>query len=321
MIPSMLQLATKKPSPPVRPVEEQMKPRLIVRLKGGLGNQLFQYAAARGIAERNGAPLYLDAHTGFASDAFARHFRLNHFAIHAAVLSEEECRHVLDTSYLSRRFRSYRERCLIRYLGRAFDPFTYRLKVGRDVVLEGFWQSERYFRHVTSALRRELTVVTAISAETREIMGRIRTEGGVAVHIRRLHGYSAHGTRVEGKYGGEAAHMSLAEYYRRSIEYIRGVRGSISAYVFADSPEWAAENVRFDCPTTYVSHNREDRDYEDLLLMATCRDHVIANSSFSWWGAWLGQTQDKIVCAPRNFSPYQGMRVLLDVYPPSWVVM
>ena len=298
-----------------------MKSRLIIRLKGGLGNQLFQYAAARGICEKNGAPLYLDTYTGFASDAFARRFRLNHFAIHAPMLSEKECRQLLGASYIPRKLRSYRERCLIRFLGRAFDPFTYRLRIGGDVVLEGFWQSERYFRHVSAALRRELTVVTEASPETREMVGRIREEGGVAVHIRRLHGFSAHGTRVEGKYGGEASHATLSEYYRRSVEHIRSVRGPVNVYVFADSPEWAAENVRFDCPTTYVSHNGQDRDYEDLLLMATCRDHVIANSTFSWWGAWLAQAEDKIVCAPRNFSPYQGMRVLLDVYPPSWVVL
>lgn len=318
---STLQLTKTKPSPPALSSEKSGRPRLIVRLKGGLGNQMFQYAAARGIAEKNRAALCLDTHTGFASDAFGRHFRLNHFAIHAAILSEEDCRRALDTSYIPRKLRSYRERCMIRYLGRAFDPFTYRLKVGRDVVLEGFWQSERYFRHVTPALRNELTVTTALSPETREMMGRIRSEGGVAVHIRRLHGFSAHGTKVAGKYGGEAAHVSPDEYYRRSIEYIRGIRGPIRAYVFADSPEWAAENIRLDCPTTYVSHNGQDRDYEDLLLMTTCRDHVIANSSFSWWGAWLAQAPEKIVCAPRNFSPYQGMRALLDVYPPSWVVM
>jgi hypothetical protein len=79
--------------------------------------------------------------------------------------------------------------------------------------------------------------------------------------------------------------------------------------------------MRFDCPTIFVSHNGPDRDYEDLYLMAACRDHVIANSTFSWWGAWLGQAPDKIVCAPRNFSPYQGMRPLSDVYPSSWTVI
>jgi len=298
-----------------------MSAKVILRLKGGLGNQLFQYAAALGIAQRSGALLCLDTYTGFESDPFARRFRLNHFDVHADLLPEEECRRKMAASRIPRKLRSYRERCVMQVLGRAFDPFTYRLRPRRELVLEGYWQSERYFLHVTEQLRRDLRVVAPISSETVRLAERIRGEGGVAVHVRRLHGISAHGAKVEGRYGGPPAHVSLTEYYRRSVDHVRRCRGSASLFVFADSPQWARENMHFDCPTTFVSHNGPDRDYEDLYLMATCRDHVIANSSFSWWGAWLGQIPDKIVCAPRNFSPYQGMRPLSDVYPSSWTVV
>ena len=298
-----------------------MRGRLILRLKGGLGNQLFQYAAARGIAHRSGASLYLDTYSGFAADAFARRFRLHYFNIRAELLPESECRRARGMQHLLRKLRSYRELWLMQFLGRAFDPLTYRLRPRREAVLEGCCQSERYFRNVSDLLRAELKVVGPISRQTEEVAARIQAEGGVAVHVRRLHGVSARGTKVEGRYGGEAAHVSPADYYRRSMERILRARGSASVFVFADAPEWAEKNIRFDCPTTFVSHNGPERDYEDLLLMATCRDHVIANSTFSWWGAWLGRAADKIVCAPRNFSPYQGMRALSDVYPPSWVVI
>jgi hypothetical protein len=153
------------------------------------------------------------------------------------------------------------------------------------------------------------------------VADRIREAGSVAVHIRRLHGISAEGKKVDGRYGGDAAQVPVSEYYRRSMEHMQQSRGGVSAFVFADAPEWAQENVHFDCPTTYVSHNGCDRDYEDLLLMAACRDHIIANSSFSWWGAWLGTAQDKIVCAPQNFSPYRDRRPLKDVYPSGWIVI
>jgi hypothetical protein len=236
------------------------------------------------------------------------------------LLPQEECVRKFAEYRVSCKLRSYRERWFMRF-GRAFDPFTGHLQIGRDVVLEGYWQSERYFRGIADVIRRELTVVEPISPETAEVAARIREEAGVAVHIRRLHGFSAGGVKVEGRYGGEAADISQREYYRRSVDQISRSRGRVSVFVFADSPEWARENIRFEWPTCYVSHNGPERDYEDLLLMATCRDHVIANSSFSWWGAWLGESADKIVCAPRNFSPYQAMRPLRDVYPPSWVVM
>jgi hypothetical protein len=301
--------------------ERPVTPNVILRLKGGLGNQLFQYAAARSIANRSGARLYLDAFTGFASDLFARSFRLNCFDIRAELLPEPECVNRIERSLLSRKLRGYRERCFMRFLGQAFDPFTAELKPSGDVVLEGFWQSERYFRDVSDLIRKELRVVADISRQSLDLAAQIRESGGIAVHVRRLHGVAAHGTKVEGRYGGEAAHISLNEYYRQAVNGITEKRGGGTVFVFADSPEWAQENIRFDCATTYVSHNGSERDYEDLFLMASCRDHVIANSSFSWWGAWLGEASDKIVCAPKNFSPYRGMRPLRDVYPPSWVVI
>jgi hypothetical protein len=298
-----------------------MSARLILRLKGGLGNQLFQYAAARSIAHRNRAPLYLDAVTGFASDAYARSFCLDHFAIRAELLPEPECRRRLEWSRVSRKLRSYRERCLMQWFGRSFDPFTRSLRLSRDVVLEGYWQSERYFQDLSGELRRELRIVHELSPESQQLADRIRAESSVAVHVRRLHGFSAHGRKVTGRYGGEAAQMPVADYYRRSLDHIRGVRGPVHAFIFADAPDWARDNLRFDCPATYVSHNHAERDYEDLFLMSACRDHIIANSSFSWWGAWLSTAPGKMVCAPKNFSPYRNMRPLRDVYPPDWIVI
>ena len=297
-----------------------MSARLIVRLKGGLGNQLFQYAAARSIAQRNRAPLYLDTITGFAADAYARSFRLHHFAIRAELLPETECQRRLALSRVPRKLRSYRERCFIRWLGRAFDPFTRGLRLSHDVVLEGYWQSERYFQDLAQQLRTELRIVHELSPESQQLAARIRAEGGVAVHVRRLHGFSASGLKVVGRYGGEAQ-MPVNDYYRRSLDHIGRARGRVHAFIFADAPDWARENIRFNCPTTYVSHNLAERDYEDLFLMSACRDHIIANSSFSWWGAWLSTAPGKIVCAPKNFSPYRNMRPLRDVYPPDWVVI
>ena len=295
--------------------------RLVLLLKGGLGNQLFQYAAARAIAHRNRVPLYLDAHTGFASDEYARKFRLHYFDIAAELLPREECERLAMITAFRRKLRSCRERCFIRYLGRAFDPMMLYMRVRDAAVLEGFWQSDRYFRGIGAEIRRELRVIGEVSQTTACLARQIREAPGVAVHIRRLHGISATGLKVEGRYGGNASQMSLQDYYTQCIQRIRAQRGNVHAFVFADAPEWARENIEFECPTTYVSHNGPERDYEDLLLMSMCRDHVIANSTFSWWGAWLGEAADKIVCAPRNFSPYQGMRPLRDVYPPSWVVI
>jgi hypothetical protein len=296
--------------------------KVIVRLKGGLGNQLFQYATARSIASNNDAQLWLDTFTGYHSDPFCRTFRLNYFAISAGLLPESECVLELQRSRVVRKLRSYRERCYMRWLGRAFDPFTHKLKVNHNaVMLEGYWQSEAYFRNVAEPLRRELRLKCELSPETSRLADTIRARNAVAVHVRRLHGVSAGGAAVAGRHGGAAAQVSTDGYYREAIKLIESRRDSVSAFVFADSPEWARENIRLGCPTTYVTHNGSNRDYEDLFLMSVCRDHIIANSSFSWWGAWLGERADKFVCAPKNFSPYKGMRPLRDVYPATWMVV
>jgi hypothetical protein len=107
------------------------------------------------------------------------------------------------------------------------------------------------------------------------------------------------------------------DYYERAFAYLRERLDGAVAYVFSDDPDWTRQHLRFSCPTVYVTHNLGRSNHEDLRLMAACRHFIIANSTFSWWGAWLGADPGKIVVAPKVWRiDAQG---IADPVPDSWV--
>jgi hypothetical protein len=276
---------------------------------------MFQYAAALGVAVRNEIPLYLDPYTGFARDAYERSFRLDHFRLSSRLLPQGECYDLLQKSRYIRAYRGYREQFRTRWLGANFDPAVYNLRVRRDVVLEGYWQSPRFFEDVSSRIRDEFRIQHELSPETRAVAKEIEAApASVSIHLRCLHGCSATGKKV-----GNSRFICGNEYYRKAVQHIQPFAGSLRAYVFADGP-FRSGDLDLPCPMRIVTHNGADRDYEDLYLMSVCRHHIIANSSFSWWAAWLGRHEGTIVCAPANFAPHKAPLVR-DVYPWDWIVI
>jgi hypothetical protein len=276
---------------------------------------MFQYAAALGVAIRNEIPLYLDRYTGFARDAYERSFRLQYFTLSSTLLPRVECYDLLQKSRYIRACRGYRERFRTRWFDTNFDPAVYNLRVRRDVVLEGDWQSPRFFADVSSRIRDEFRIQAELSPETRAVAKEIEAApASVSIHLRRLHGCSATGKRVS-----NTCFICDNDYYRKALQHVRRLAGPLQAFVFADGPLRSGD---FDlpCPMRIVNHNGPDRDYEDLYLMSLCRHHIIANSSFSWWAAWLGRHEGTMVCAPANFTPHKGPLVR-DAYPSDWIVI
>lgn len=212
-------------------------------------------------------------------------------------------------------YRGRREQFRAQWLGSNFDPAVYNLRVRRDVVLEGYWQSSCYFADVSGRIRDEFRIQPELSRETRAAAREIEgAPASVSIHLRRRHGCSATGKQVS-----NSSFVCDNQYYRQAIRHVQAVAGSPHVFVFADGP-FRAGDLDLPCPMRIVNHNGPDRDYEDLYLMSLCRHHIIANSSFSWWAAWLGAHEGTIVCAPANFTPHQGHRVR-DVYPSDWTVI
>lgn len=292
---------------------------IITRLNGGLGNQMFQYAAARRLAEVHGTPLKLDI-SKYASGNDKRAYGLGHFNI-----IEE-----FATSADVRGFKRYQEskKPVIGFLynavfadsgryiearSRDFEPRI--IEAGGDVYLDGFWQSHKYFEDISGILLREFTLRDSRSNAFTAAEHAIRDAGSnsVAVHIRR-------GDYAPDKESGRRHTALPVSYYHNAFKEIKKHAQTPHYFIFSDEPEWAKKNMLFSDKATFIADICNLTDYEELLLMAACRHAVIANSTFSWWGAWLNPSTEKTVIAPRewynkvDFNPK-------DRIPPDWQVI
>ncbi len=285
---------------------------VIVRLTGGLGNQLFQYAAARRLTHVNDSSLKLDI-SHFGRDP-ARAYALGHFNIQATIASPEE------VAWFSGREIARRTKRLLHSLhpnprwkwvsqsSLYFDPTILTLK--GDVYLDGAWQSEKYFQDIAPVLRRELTVQREPDPANRAMSEEIQRVESVSLHIRR--GDYVTNPAIRRMHG-----LCSLEHYASAIRWLAEQISQPQIFVFSDDPDWAREHLQLDYPATFVRHNRTDKHYEDLRLMSQCHHHIIANSSFSWWGAWLCTYSNKTVIAPCQWFHLTEYNIH-DVVPTEW---
>ncbi len=286
---------------------------IIVKVIGGLGNQLFQYAFGRSLAHANGAELKLD------TSPFKR-YNLHRYSLHHFNIPEN-----IPTSRELRAARGYRPLKSLRFLSPilsrnpsfrhvketdlSFNPDC--LHLSGNLYLEGYWQSEKYFRDIEEIIRMDLSVKDEISGKNREIATRMRTSDSVSIHIRR--GDYMNNSITNGNINFSAC---SDEYYRKAIEFIQSEVKQPAFFVFSDDPAWAVEHYSGLRDVEVITHNDAARNYEDLRLMSTCKHHIIANSSFSWWGAWLNDEPEKFVIAPdRWFNTAEKSK---DIIPENW---
>jgi hypothetical protein len=293
-------------------------PLVVARLFGGLGNQMFQYATARALAVRRGATLKLDI-TGFADlgTHTERWFELDSLQIRANAADDVDLAPFgrVRESRLDRVLRRlgidrsngawpiYRERHF------QFDPAVPELPV--PVYLDGYWQSERYFSDIAALLQQEFTAKAPLDPKNAALAQSIDAVNAVSLHVRR-------GDYVDNPATNRFHGICSLDYYQRALDYISVRVGEPHLFVFSDAQQWTQANLRYAAATTFVDVNSPDRGYRDMGLMARCRHHIIANSSFSWWGAWLNPSREKIVVAPdRWFS--NSRNDTRDLIPPGWV--
>ena len=173
--------------------------------------------------------------------------------------------------------------------------------ITRQTYLMGYWQDERYFSSVKEKLKTTLSPRGALSLANAELSQRIHGTNSVAIHCRRLHTVGAAANAAS---ASDAERRCLAlgtDYYQKSIEYLSERLNNPHFFVFSDAPEWARQNLHTRFPIAILDQGRGP-DYEDIFLMSHCRHHVVANSSFSWWGAWLASDEDHIVIAPKDIQ-------------------
>jgi len=284
---------------------------VIVRLMGGLGNQLFQYAAGRALAHRHGVALKLDP-ASFASNPLRR-YALDAFHITAGIATAGEAERLYSRT-LAGRLRRRLERLLPLHRRRYYREPRARhmgpVPLGPDVYLHGYWQTEKHFESIAPLLRKELTLRDGQAFERRPLVRVVDGNDSVSLHVRR-------GDYVTAPRPAAAHGTCSPEYYRAAVAVIETRVARPRLFVFSDEPDWGRAELDLGHPTTHVSGGGLS-DAEELVPMGRCRHHVIANSSFSWWGAWLDARPDTIVVAPRRWAADPSLPTR-DLLPPGWL--
>jgi hypothetical protein len=290
------------------------RPRVIVQILGGLGNQMFCYAAARRLAIANGARLVLDTTSRLINDPYKRRYLLDRFRV------EGEIQH--PSSGCHRGWRKARRSVMRRVarrtggmsgrylfeLGRGFVPAMLDVRVDGFVNLDGLWQDPRYFEDVVATIREDFRLAREAPADVRDLGETMRGDrSSVSVHLRSY-------KEVPHSLAPEALG---SEFVRRAMEPICAHLSSPRVYLFTDDGEWARRQVReagFAARVVDVNTGRgDDGAVLDMWLMSRCAAHVVSNSTFSWWGAWLDE-REPLVVGPRGGLPGNQ-----EAFPASWL--
>jgi hypothetical protein len=290
---------------------------IITQLNGGLGNQMFQYAAGRSLAAHHNTELKLDiSQFSRVKENTPRQYYLSSFRIKETFTSREDL-HRVRTS--SSRLNNLYTGVYCALTGKPpvqykkephfhFDPGF--LTLPDNVYLDGYWQSEKYFQSIENVIKSEFTLKEDPDPPNTLMSEKILGSNAVSIHIRRGDYVTNPVTFV---YHG----VCTLEYYHRAINCITQKISDPHFYIFSDDPLWVKQNLEVNYPHTYVTHNQDLKDYMDLWLMSLCQHHIIANSSFSWWGAWLCSNPGKIVIAPKRWFSKPDINTQ-DLIPESW---
>ncbi len=293
------------------------KKMIIVRLKGGLGNQMFQYACGRALSEKNKRTLLLDLtsllHRPSNPSSTVRNYELDVFNIQERFTFLSRLNKKISNSNLFYKINSKLDILkdqleIVKKINdkeMGFDEQFFKIK--GKIYLDGYWQSEKYFKDIEDIIRKEF-ILKSMGEEANKIKKVIEKEkNSVSIHIRR--GDYVNNPKTLAIHG-----VCSIDYYKRAIKYINKKTKGVKFFVFSDDIPWVKENLEL--KNVFFVSNSNIKAEEDLFLMSLCKNNIIANSSFSWWGAWLNKNREKIVVAPQNWFNNKKEK---DIVPLSWI--
>ena len=266
---------------------------IVTRLCGGLGNQFFQYAAGRALALRCHTDLALDTEwfERTIPGMEPRTYELHRYPIRARLLRDPEREKIRSRLAAGRKRFSFPPRWT-QFTEPDFNCYHPAvLGLRGHVYLDGFWQYPDYFQDAAPQIRAELVPSAAVCDPDPAIVRRIKEVNSVSIHVRR------------GDYltSGQFIGALPAAYYSAALAWISSRVENPHFFVFSDDPNWVRENFPIAARVDYMAHEGPDAAFKDLHLMSECRHHVIANSSFSWWAAWLSSSESPLVVAPARW--------------------
>lgn len=293
-------------------MESTTKEPVVVKIHGGLGNQFFQYALGRCLKVAHGLEVSFDV--GWYQTQSLRTYDLDKYNVQVepaepALVSEF---YRAKPTGLQGKIGSWLFPSASQYLldhSLRYNPRVLAIKP--PMYLDGYWQSEKYFAEIAGKIRKELTLKTEATGENAALLRQIKAAPTVSLHVRR-------GDYVSNQTTNAFHGTTTNEYYRAAVEKIKSVEPGATIYVFSDDHTWVKENLRFDLRTVFVDVNSANQAHEDLRLMSACTHHIIANSTFSWWGAWLSQADKKVIIAPKRWFADQRINTD-DLVPNQWI--
>lgn len=280
---------------------------IVVKLKCGLGNQMFQFALGRRLSLdwQDDLKFDLSWFNNLKKGDIPRDLAIDKFNVNLIEATEKEIA-LIKPGII--------DRVKEKILGRLNRNHFYRfypsiLKKKSKIYLDGYYQNFNYFDSIRNVLLSDFTVENGYSSVALTVQNEIKTcDQSVAIHIRR-----GDYATVRQDYNG----LCDLAYYEEGIKVITNKYPAIKLFVFSDDIVWAKENLHYNFPTTFVSQPAIN-DVEELLLMSECKHQVIANSTFSWWAAWLNNNANKIVIAPSRWLLAADIDTQ-DLLPESWI--
>jgi hypothetical protein len=272
---------------------------VVIQLKGGLGNQMFQYALYLSYIQE-GVHASLDLSHFKQPGASAQYELKRVFNINA--LESGTVQKVLSKILWKFQYRfsnvPYKE------TDERFGWYDENISKLTNAYLKGYWQCEQYFLDAADVIRRDFTFPHSLDDNNMALIERMQQCNAVGLHIRR------------GDYQQAGRNWAAPlSYYQNAIAFIRNKIPDPCFFIFSDSPAWVAENIQLE-NSVFINHNTGKQSFVDMQLMSCCQHNIIANSSFSWWAAWLNKNENKMVVAPTPWMP--GMEGTRDIIPAGW---
>ncbi len=282
---------------------------------GGLGNQLFQYAAGKALAAHHGTELWVDlSFLEAEGEHTKRHLELQAFKVNYRICTKKELERFTQPSIFRKAISKYLPFAGFQNYIANEKNFAYQedfFSYPANTYLNGFWQSEKYFKQIRDLLLHELVIKKPLPNNCADIKNAILKTPSISLHIRR-------GDYVSNKQANAFHGVLPIAYYEEAVNYLNALFGPLPVFVFSDEMDWVKQNLRLNNASTYVDVNTGGSAIYDLHLMSLCRHNIIANSSFSWWGAWLNAQPDKVVIAPKQWFADSSINTA-DLVPPGWI--
>ncbi len=287
---------------------------IITNIYGGLGNQMFQYALGRKLSILRNEKLKLDI--GNFEKYDLRDYLLNNFYIKGKIIEKNKTKkYKIENHYIKYIFKKLKKyninfRPSVYYEKKEFiyDENIYK---SNAIYYEGYWQSFKYFDDIRDVLLQDFRLRKSLNQQNQNILNKIKSSESVSLHIRR-------GDYVNNPHTNKVHGLCNLEYYKMAVNIINQRVNNPIFFIFSDDLEWVKENLRLFNKSIFVDINDIKTPYYDLELMRYCKHNIIANSTFSWWGAWLNQNINKIVIAPKIWLSSKEIN-LYDLIPKNWI--